>query len=54
MGWTCDALHTTCTFDAAMMDYLQTVLQGIFFIAGGIAGMAIIMAVHALWPKVAQ
>lgn len=51
MGWTCDAAHTVCTLDAATLDYLSTLLQGVFFCAGALVGVGIMSAINALWSR---
>lgn len=45
MTWTCDTITGVCTLDSTTVDYLTTLLQGVFSVFGAIVGLAIVLVV---------
>jgi hypothetical protein len=52
VGWTCDTAHTVCALDADAVAYLTVLLQGVWFAAGALLGVAVVLAATVFFRRV--
>jgi hypothetical protein len=48
MTWTCAPVTGVCTLDSTTVDYLTTLLQGVFSVFGALVGLAIVVVIAAV------